>query len=127
MKQKSKSKVPETKGDCYQANGQQFLDICKRNKNPMLSYMMVHGVVTNQNDNKPMGHAWIEATISLGEASYIICLDFANNHAHSLTKETYYFIGKIDESLAMKYEYDEFNDKIIESGHWGNWDLNVNR
>lgn len=122
-----KSKTPKGEGNCYDANGREFLDLCQKNKNADVEYVMVHGVVKNSVDNKPMGHAWIEAIHELGTIKHVICLDFANNHAHSLSQETYYFIGAIDPEKTVKYSCAEFKEKILESGHWGHWELTVDR
>ena len=119
-------KTPPREGDCYDANGREFLDLCGRNKNEHVNYLMVHGVVINSVDKKPMGHAWIEATLTMGSASMTTCLDFANGHAHSLSKETYYVLGGIAEDKVVRYTLEEYKKKILESGHWGHWDLDIN-
>lgn len=114
-------------GNCYEANGKKFLDLVKKNSNINVVYHMVHGVVVNQRDKNPMGHAWIELTFSMGDFSQVCCLDYSNGCDIELSKESYYFIGKIDEQKLFRYDFKTFNAKAHESGHWGNWDLNVNR
>lgn len=120
-KKRSQSSVlPKEMGDCYDENGRRFLDMAERPKNPNVTYKLVHGAVTNSRDKKPMGHCWIEATHKLGEIEQIVCLDFSNGHAHSLSMETYYYCGEVKDTV--KYELDEYRQLLLSEGHWGRFE-----
>lgn len=117
---KAQRQVPKGKGDCYDENGRRFIDMARANKNSNVSFRLVHGVVKNNVDKKPMGHCWIEATFTMGEVSHITCLDWSNGHAHSLSVETYYYCGEVGKTV--KYEVEEYCKLLLETGHWGRFE-----
>jgi hypothetical protein len=85
----------KTGGDCYVANGSAFLEAGHANSdNPK---KLVHGIVINQIDHKPMSHCWIES----GETVF----DYSNGRKIVLPKMVYYSIGNITEENLFKYSY----------------------
>ena len=125
---KNSSQISPPRGrDCYVANGREFIGLCKSNTNENISYLMVHGVVKNSLDGKPMGHAWIEQTLTMDGKDYTVVIDVANNRVNRLTIETYYYIGSVDVDKLEKFNYLDFAKKLNESAHWGRWNTNVDR
>ena len=116
-------------GDCYIANGQEFMEIVNDNAD---NVKLVHGVVKNSLDGLEMGHCWIEKTVvgNLGgkyEFTYVVCIDKSNGNNIELPKEVYYFYGKIDENKVVKYNKEEYYSKLLETQNWGPWDIDVDR
>lgn len=118
---------PKAKGDCYEANAKKFMEHIARDKRDWVDYKLCHGVVINQMDKKPMGHAWIELTMTMGKHTEVIVLDYANGHAHKLGRDTYYIIGDIKPENVKRYTIDEVRQWLLKTEHWGHWELNVNR
>lgn len=108
---------PGTDGDCYQANGRKITDILIKGKGPM--WKLVHGIVINQADHLPMGHCWIE--------NNEMVLDFSNGREIEMPKMLYYALGNIVESDCIKYTAEEVRHWILETGHWGPWELETPR
>ena len=123
MKTQSK---PKEKGDCYVANGKAFLDM-KHQQEDVKTYL-VHGIVTNAVDGKPMGHCWIEHHWKLTKTkTEILVEDLSNSRRVLLTKNTYYTEGSIEESNVIRYDLETYRRKLVETGTWGHWELKVNR
>ncbi len=120
---KKEKHVPKEKGECYYDNGRKFLELAKKSKNELLSFVLVHGIAKNQIDGKDMGHCWIEVTFTMGDISQTTCLDFSLGHGHSLTKETYYFIGGIKPERCKYYNLKEVGEMMLKHDHWGHWEL----
>jgi hypothetical protein len=117
---------PKTGGDCFDSNGREFLNSLNENQ------VIVHGIVKNSVDGLPMSHCWIEETIigNIGtdkEFKYTICKDFSNKNVIELPKELYYHFGNIKENECNKYNFEEYQNKLLETNNWGPWDLNCDR
>jgi len=99
-------------GDCYQANGREFLN------NSSKYDFIVHGEVAGQGalSDITFGHAWLLK----GNTVY----DFSNGREIKVPKQLYYALGNIDKINNMfKYTFKEFQEKLLEFEHWGPWDL----
>lgn len=96
-------------GDCYSAAGRYILD----NMDPEL--ILVHGIVTGQGDIEGIqfGHAWVE------DGNRVI--DVSNGRNIQLPKQFYYKLGKIKKT--KRYKREEALKKMLETGHFGPWEL----
>ena len=121
-------------GDCYEAAGKYMMDQCMNND---CNLILVHGEVGGQGalSGTRYGHAWVEQGGTI--------IDKSNGRNLQMPKAIYYAIGAIaspdmskwgtpgsldDPDLFSggnlhKYTWEEAREKIIESGHWGPWDL----
>ena len=98
------------KGDCYAANGRWMIGQDD-------SYQLVHGVAILATDGKPFGHCWIEKGNQV--------LDFSNGKKILMNKKKYYELGGIPVKpyKLYKYTYLEMAKKLLQTEHWGPWDL----
>tara|TARA_B100000029_G_scaffold135788_1_gene130258 strand:- start:8417 stop:8728 length:312 start_codon:yes stop_codon:yes gene_type:complete len=97
------------KGDCYAANGRWMIG--------KDGYQLVHGVAILATDGKPFGHCWIEKGNQV--------LDFSNGKKVLMNKKKYYELGGIPVKpyKLYKYTYLEMAKKLLQTEHWGPWDL----
>ncbi len=72
-------------GNCYDHHGRYLLGYL-RDLKPGPNEVIVHGIVTNQIDGKPMGHCWIEDKTNVQ--------DYSNDRAISMPKDLYYAIDQ---------------------------------
>ena len=109
------------KGDCYVANGRLALDTL-RGLGPLKRYKdkvtLVHGVVLNNKDYEPMGHAWVE----VGNTIY----DYSNGQKIKKSKLFYYNMGAIDGLMKrgykqFRYTGDDVALNVLKKQHWGPW------
>lgn len=109
------AKIPKScqHGDCYCAAGRYIMD----NGRDSPSIILVHGEVTGQGKIQGIkyGHAWIEEGDN--------CIDLSRGRNLVIPKVVYYALGRIEESKVHKYNYEQFQKKVLETGHWGPWDL----
>ena len=114
---------PLKNGNCYDANGRHFLMNAERN------WKLVHGVVINSADGKPMGHCWIEVENEFkytgGSFKIVTCIDKSNDNDIELPSQVYYMLGKVQNM--RKYDIFQFNKKIDEFGTWGPWENDCER
>ena len=101
-------------GNCYKANANKILWDAK-----FQDAVLIHGVVKNGKDNKPMGHCWIELDG--------VCYDFSNNKEWEVKKAVYYIAGWINTYQAggytnYKYTKKQVQENILTIGHWGAWE-----
>lgn len=103
----------KTGGDCFQANGREFLEMAVKDS----TMKLVHGEVTGQGKIEGIKHwhCWIEVNDR-------IVLDFSEKRKITMNKNQYYEIGNIDERRVKKYDYDTFTKNILKYKHWGPWD-----
>jgi len=108
------SKILEYKagGDCFEANGREFIELATKDD----TMKLVHGEVTGQGkvEGKRFWHCWIE----VGNRTV---LDFSERREITMDKDDYYEIGKIDERQVKKYDHDTVLKNIIKHEHWGPW------
>jgi len=109
-------------GDCYQVTGRIALDNSEKAPNGekyMGTPKVVHGEVEGQGKIEGLryGHAWIEDNV------YVY--DFSNGRDLMILKEIYYYLGKVkqEKPKLYKYTFKEARNKMLESGHFGSWDL----
>ena len=101
-------------GDCFEVAAKFMFDATMYGtKN--LGLRLVHGEVTGQGaiDGVKFGHAWVE------DGGTVI--DKSNGKDLRLPKSLYYALGDI--SKTIEYTYEEMRQKLLESGHYGPWDL----
>jgi len=81
-------------------------------------FILVHGEVMGQGpiEGTPFGHAWVL------DGSTVI--DKSNGRDVTMPVPIYYMIGQIDRiDNIIEYSWEEARTKILDSGHWGPWDL----
>ena len=86
------------------------------------SPVLVHGLVHGQGSlkGKRFVHAWVES----GGMVY----DYSNGGENELTQSQYYRIGKIDpkqKGAYFKYSYSDMKKKLLSTGHYGPWDIDM--
>ena len=127
-------KKPGKNGNCYDENGRYFLDHGKDN------WKLVHGIVINSADEKPMGHCWIEvkalpnentgslldqAIANLPPEFEVMCIDKSNGNDANLPQMIYYHFGKIQDTI--KYSVQEFRELVLKHSTWGPWEIECER
>jgi len=114
-KQKYRKDIPKSSqgGDCYYVAGHYLMDNARNNPNLIL----VHGEVSGQKQISGIryGHAWIE------DGDMII--DNSNGRNLKIPKMIYYSIGNIEPDKTFRYNIEQMRRKILDTGHWGPWDL----
>ncbi len=95
-------------GDCYETNGRWMIG--------KDGYKLVHGVVINQKDGKPMGHCWIERDG--------VVYDYSNNDEIIFPKDFYYDLAQIPVKgyKLYKYNWEKMGIMILKHEHWGPWE-----
>ena len=118
------SKKIEATGDCYYSAGQFiFNDKFKANKIKFIGTpYLVHAEVQGQGKISHLryGHAWVE------DDSFVY--DYSNQRELVIPKFLYYAIGDIKTNNPLKYRkytFDEASKKMLETGNYGCWDLEV--
>ena len=99
-------------GDCYEVAGKYVMDNCFMGDGDVL---LVHGEVTGQGKIAGIkyGHAWVEKNGMV--------IDNSNGRNINVPVEFYYALGHIERTY--KYNCEEMRKKILETKHWGPWDL----
>jgi hypothetical protein len=114
------SKLDAT-GDCYLVAGQLALEIKSKDIDYIGTPYLVHAEVQHsQLKNIRYGHAFIEDDVNV--------YDFSNNREIIIPKQLYYHFGNInskDKKKYRKYTFKEAREKMLSSGHYGCWDLDV--
>jgi 8-oxo-dGTP pyrophosphatase MutT (NUDIX family) len=108
-------------GDCYLVAGQLALEI----KNEKIDYKgtpyLVHAEVKHSAiEGLRFGHAFIEDDENV--------YDFSNNREIILPKQLYYYFGDInprDKKKYRKYTFEEAREKMLSTGNYGCWDIEV--
>ncbi len=102
-------------GDCYRAAGKYVMDSGLFGGNQNL--ILVHGIVTGQGPIRGIqyGHAWVEDGDTV--------IDVSSGRDLRMPKPIYYALGNIDETQTVRYTSEEMRRKILDSKHWGPWDL----
>jgi hypothetical protein len=115
------AKGGKTKGDCYLVAGQLALEI----KNKDIDYKgipyLVHAEVKHSAiEGLRYGHAFIEDDENV--------YDFSNNREIIMPKQLYYYFGDInprDKKKYRKYTFKEAREKMLSTGNYGCWDIEV--
>lgn len=112
-------------GDCFDKHGRKFLF-----ENPGDNWKIVHGIVINSKDKKPMEHCWLEKTEDVempdGRAwPTTTCVDQSNGHDVEIVAEIYYYSGRVQEM--KKYDLESYRKFIHDTGHWGPWEIDDGR
>ena len=116
-----RKKGVKAKGDCYLVAGQLALEI----KNNDIDYKgtpyLVHAEVKHsQIEGLRYGHAFIEDDENV--------YDFSNNREIIIPKQLYYYFGDInprDKKKYRKYTFKQAREKMLSTGHYGCWDIEV--
>jgi len=111
------------KGDCFELAGKIAMGSNYGNKIPEISYKgtpyVIHAQVEGQGNIQGLkyGHAWVEDDIFI--------YDFSNGKELQIPKEIYYAIGNIKtlKPYYYKYTFKEALNKMVDTGHYGSWDL----
>jgi len=124
MSRGGKTKGIEARGDCYYIAGQFAMDniFTPKNINYIGTPYLVHGEEQGQGaiSHIRYGHAWIEDDENV--------YDFSNGRELVIPKVIYYAIGDIkteNPKKYRKYTFAEARRKMLDTGHYGCWDLDV--
>lgn len=111
--------VDAPKGDCYVVAGQVAMGITPKEIDFVGTPYVVHGEVKGQGaiEGLKYGHAWIEDDVNV--------YDWSNGRELDFPKEIYYLLGGIEDKKGklFKYTFDEARRKMLDTGHYGSWDL----
>jgi hypothetical protein len=112
-------------GDCYQAAGSIALNGGFRgNKWGDFEFQgtpyVVHAEVSGQGAIAGLryGHAWVEDNLFV--------YDFSNKRELIIPKELFYTIGNVnvkDKTKYRKYTFQQARKKMLDTGHYGAWDI----
>jgi len=119
----AESRVDESqqRGDCYEAAVNYLMEhgTMGFNAENDAGLILVHGEVTGQGplEGVKYGHAWIE--------SGGLVIDTSNGRDLRMPASAYYALAQIDHRKpnVHKYTQEQARRKLIESGHYGAWDL----
>jgi len=102
-------------GDCYQVAAKLVID-----SEVGTELVLVHAEVTGQGplEGIKYGHAWVENIH--GDV-----IDKSNGRDITINKQVYYSIGNISSKKGKMFKYTrrEALDKMLDSEHFGPWDL----
>jgi len=111
--------VDSPKGDCYVIAGQVAMGIISKEIDFVGTPYVVHGIVTGQGaiEGLKYGHAWIEDDENV--------YDWSNGRELVFPKAIYYMLGEIEDEdgKIYRYTFDEAREKMLDTGHYGSWDL----
>jgi hypothetical protein len=116
-------KVPKgnRNGDCYETAGKFALNNLKGLKGHDFVGIpyVVHAEVEGQGAIAGIryGHAWIEDDVMV--------YDFSNGREIIFPKVLYYHLGNViqEQPKYFKYTFEEATRKMLDTGHYGSWDL----
>ena len=112
-------------GDCYKTAGDFVLDskLLGKTRTNQMKFVgepyVVHAQVTGQGEISGLkyGHAWVEDDV--------LVYDYSNGRKLEIPKNFYYAVGKIKTTKPryFKYTFEQARKKMLDSGHYGPWDL----
>jgi hypothetical protein len=112
-------KVKQGKGDCYQTSGTIAIDGGIKGVEFVGKPYVVHAEVRGQGDlmGVRFGHSWIE------DDEFVY--DYSNGKELKIPKVFYYYLGDIQtiEPRYYRYTFAQAKKKMIETGHFGSWEL----
>jgi hypothetical protein len=116
--------IPKKKrmGDCYLVAGQMAMGTFYKNKYDsefIGTPYLVHAEVVGQGaiEGIRYGHAWVEDDVFV--------YDFSNGRELTVPKALYYQMGQIikQQPKYFRYTFEEATKKMVETKHYGSWDL----
>ena len=112
-------------GDCYKTAGDFVLDnkLLGETRTNKIKFVgephVVHAQVTGQGQISGLkyGHAWVEDDV--------LVYDYSNGRKLEIPRNLYYAVGKIKTTKPryFKYTFEQARKKMLDSGHYGPWDL----
>jgi predicted ABC-type ATPase len=112
-------------GDCYKTAGDFVLDskLFGETRTNKIKFVgephVVHAEVTGQGEISGLkyGHAWVEDDV--------LVYDYSNGRKLEIPRNLYYAVGKIKTTKPryFKYTFEQARKKMLDSGHYGPWDL----
>ena len=116
-------------GDCYKSS---YRKITSMSDAEAEDVMLVHGEVIGRGSviGKSFGHAWLEKNIKLSdEHSFVMVIDCSNNINIELPREFYYQKGGIVDQPGKLFRYTQHEAQLngIRSGHYGSWELDIEK
>ena len=114
-----------SKGDCFEIVGKIAMSGRKRKLpgTPNIDFWgtpyVVHGEVQGQGKLKDLryGHSWVEDDVFV--------YDYSNGNELIMPKKQYYNLGNVKKTKPryFKYTFKEVLNKMVDTGHYGSWDL----
>ncbi len=115
-------------GDCYQVA---WRKITSMDFEEAKDWRLVHGEVigTKPLAGKHFGHAWLEKTEDFNGHKHVMVLDCANNRYTELPRDFYYDVGGIvdEPGKLFRYTAEEARRNGIQTGHYGSWELEIEK
>ena len=112
-------KVKQAKGDCYETSGRIAIDGGIKGIEFVGKPYLVQAEVRGQGDlmGVRFGHSWIE------DDEFVY--DYSNGKELKIPKVFYYYLGDIQtiEPRYYRYTFAQAKKKMIETGHFGSWEL----
>jgi len=112
-------KVKQAKGDCYETSGRIAIDGRIKGIEFVGKPYLVQSEVRGQGDlmGVRFGHSWIE------DDEFVY--DYSNGKELKIPKVFYYYLGDIQmiEPRYYRYTFAQAKKKMIETGHYGSWEL----
>jgi len=107
--------VNDRAGRCYECSADELVD-GNLFSDRLKGWSLVHGIPMGQGaiDGLRYGHAWLEKGNQVTDVVADVTMD----------KDAYYAMGHIEKTV--KYTYDEAKKKMVETGHYGPWDEDIN-
>lgn len=103
-----------SKGDCYEANALQIIDLMKQDPKNLSKAMLCHGKVLGKSgavDGEWFGHAWIE----IGDC----LIDFSNGKKIITRKEK--VADRIDQTTVKRYTPLQTARMLLKTEVYGPW------
>lgn len=109
------------RGNCYESAFEYVLEMHRLGNE---EFVLVHGLPTMQAGGPTPGEKYCHAWVEVGD----FVLDrTASKDGSTLTlpKIVYYELGQISE--VVRYTFSEAARKVVESGHYGPWDVKFDK
>lgn len=116
------NKTPKTEGKCFENNGRWAMDIYLKHSRAketvyVENFKLVHGLVINAVDEKPMIHCWIEEETDYNQRVY----DDTRGDRPVFPKEFYYAMARVNPDQTVKMPLKEAMAFMSKTGHYGPW------
>ena len=109
-KKRDAKQSPPSGGDCFDSAVRVLYSLEDD------SARLVHGIVDNTLDGRPMLHAWTERELFPG---LIVCVDKSNGHDVTVPRDLYYKIGNV--RGVERYTIERAAENMIRFEHYGPW------